>query len=310
MNLQRNFLSLAMAIALVVGSTSALMAGVFVYEGFDYDAGALTGSNGGTGWIDPWSPNGSHDAADVSVGSASYTDDNGNSLVTSGNRATFSTAVSNPSGFRSFDLSGAPAGLVENGKLGKDGTSVWMSFLWQAEVEGAKWGGISLYDGPDGADNRLDVGQKSELEHGMGFPGSPTPSRVASTVPLGELSLLVVRLDFHELTDADPQAANNGQDEIYMWVNPDLDSTPADGDALYLPFRRRDNAADQSPTYMLDRMRIMKGGNGSWTSAQLDEIRLGETYADVTPFTAVPEPSTLVLLGLGLLGLAGRRKHV
>ena len=54
---------------------------------------------------------------------------------------------------------------------------------------------------------------------------------------------------------------------------------------------------------------MMKGGNGTWTNAQLDEIRIGETYADVTPFTAVPEPATLVLLGLGLLGLASRRKH-
>ena len=130
MYLQRIFLTIAVAMSLVIGNSSALLADAFVYEGFDYDAGTLTGNNGGTGWVDPWSPNASHAAADVSVGSSNYTDTNGNSLVTSGNKATFSSAVSNPSGLRAFDLSGAPAGLVENGKLGKDGTSVWMSFLW------------------------------------------------------------------------------------------------------------------------------------------------------------------------------------
>ena len=95
--------------------------------------------------------------------------------------------------------------------------------------------------------NRLDVGQKSELNHGMGFPGAPTPSRETSTVPLSELSLLVLRLDFIEMTDPDPQAANNGQDEIYMWVNPTLDSTPVDADALFLPIRKHHNSADQTP---------------------------------------------------------------
>ena len=45
---------------------------------------------------------------------------------------------------------------------------------------------------------------------------------------------------------------------------------------------------------------------GGHVPASFDELRWGDTFVDVTPF--VPEPGTLMLLGLGVAGLSVRRK--
>ncbi len=58
-----------------------------------------------------------------------------------------------------------------------------------------------------------------------------------------------------------------------------------------------------SVSTVLNYMRV-DVGKGS-TCGEMDEIRIGETWADV----AVPEPATLTLLGLGGLGVLIRRKR-
>jgi hypothetical protein len=45
---------------------------------------------------------------------------------------------------------------------------------------------------------------------------------------------------------------------------------------------------------------------GGHVPARFDELRWGETFADVTPF--VPEPSTLTLLALGMAAVLRRRR--
>jgi hypothetical protein len=49
------------------------------------------------------------------------------------------------------------------------------------------------------------------------------------------------------------------------------------------------------------------GANLAPTDTSLDEIRVGDTWADVTSVT--PEPTTIGLLGCGALALATRRRR-
>jgi len=52
---------------------------------------------------------------------------------------------------------------------------------------------------------------------------------------------------------------------------------------------------------------------GGHVPGRFDEVRWGDTFEDVTPFgedtTAVPEPTSMVLMGLGLLGSLARRRR-
>lgn len=48
---------------------------------------------------------------------------------------------------------------------------------------------------------------------------------------------------------------------------------------------------------------------GGHKPGSFDEVRWGETFADVTPFLTVPEPGTFGLLAFALVGLAVRRRR-
>jgi hypothetical protein len=102
-----------------------------------------------------------------------------------------------------------------------------------------------------------------------------------------------------------------GLDNAYLWVNPlslDLGSPALNlvGPALSTATTNVLGLFD----YSFDRMRIFVGGQSSaaqpYGEAVMDEYRVGTTWADVTPFIAVPEPATACLVGLGALVLVQR----
>ena len=286
-----------------IGMGSAVVAAPFAYDGFDYSSGNLDGKNGGYGWqagsAGAWD-NQTATSVVVSPGSMSYTDSTGNSLVTSGGKVAFTQ--DSMRGVRNLNPSAAPANLVDStsGRLGKDGSSIWMSFLFEYDTaDTTSFGGITLFEGPfSGGGNgthRLTIGQHGQMFNdtlfSYGPPGIPNDNtdlyNVASNVQLSTASLIVMRFDFFEflgpMPSGDPPYYDEipGEDEVYMWVNPELGSLPSDEDAVYSRFRRDARADDQIPSWTFDRLRITTNRGGP--STFLDEIRLGATFEDVTP---------------------------
>lgn len=85
------------------------------------------------------------------------------------------------------------------------------------------------------------------------------------------------------------------------------------------------NEGLNSPVATIDSGSFFVGSNASWTLEHIllshraapvgefvitDEIRVGTTFADVTPILPIPEPATATLGLLGLLGLARRRRRM
>ena len=89
-----------------------------------------------------------------------------------------------------------------------------------------------------------------------------------------------------------------------FFVNPPLDAEPATPSAIVID--TRDVAAVMSD---LNRFRPF-GGNQTANGAgilNLDELRVGSTYADVTPF--IPEPGSATLAACAAVGLLRRRRR-
>ncbi len=147
-------------------------------------------------------------------------------------------------------------------------------------------------------------------------------SRYTQTPFAGQTSLMVVRIDHF--------GGENPRDKVLVWMNPNLNATPADGEAdtvidlaaveqratelALTPF----NATDGN-MFSFDRIRLFAGNlSGARQAAEwlVDELRVGELFGDVTPHTSaaavagVPEPCGLALACLAFAIAAGRRPRV
>ncbi len=104
---------------------------------------------------------------------------------------------------------------------------------------------------------------------------------------------------------------NTQDDDFQMWINPNSDTfggADPSGSLVALaqqndiPSNQTDgNAVVQ--TFLLRQDGTSTAGNAA-TSIIFDELRIGTTYADVTP---VPEPTALSLLAVGMAALLARR---
>lgn len=234
-------------------------AALIAYDGADYaPTTSISGLNGGTGWKGGWTGVNNVVAGSLLINGVAT---NGNRFVTDGN-GNGSPRVIGTNGFGE---------LLNNGRFGKDGTTLWLSFLFRAVTTSANnIAGLILYDGPVSTANQvlfLGVPTGGSTLGLFATTNAAPPfgaSALSSVVGTNQQTLfIVVKMMF---------GTPNG-DRIFMYVNPPLDSEPTNN--LY-------NAAVlNNLTYQFDRLLFASGT--TTTTASFDEFRLGETFADVVP---------------------------
>ncbi len=257
---------------------TSTQAALLAYEGFDYTpAGTVLENgtlNGGTGWA---LGSGWEGAAvsrfKVAATGLTYT---GLAPAPIGGSA---TQVSNDKpGARRVLASAQTSGTVYMSTLMNIGWGYGgMIGLAQGANPGGSFAGFGLVASDDGTRTPC-------VTNGAGFTSTPSSVVTGGSVTAGQ-RFLVAKIDLDAQTI-----------KVFADVTPG-DPEPASATAT-TSFSGYDTAQGLTTVVMYSYNRFQ--GN-------IDEIRLGNTYADVT---AVPEPTSIALLGLGSLGLAYRRRRV
>jgi hypothetical protein len=265
MHLERSHVGFLLAAASLLAFVPTADAALTAYEGFDYAAvgSDVVGQSGGTGFSGPWAPGGFNasisDNYDVAAGSLPF-----GLLATGGNRA-------------SSGPTAAIAGVTRTlaAPLGADGTTTYFSVVLRPEG--------TLNAGAFNGFFGLTLETAGEPELFFGKPGSGAISeyvvedrggagQVGSGVgaAVGQTALLVLKAQFQP-----------GADVFTLYANP----TPGG------PEPAAGAVKTGSDLGAVTGLTLYSTGAFS-----VDEIRVGTTFADVTP--AVPEPSAPLFCGL------------
>lgn len=240
-------------------------------ESFSYSAGALSGQSGGTGFSGGW---GTQAAATVNATGLTYA-----GLEYSGGSANL-----NGNGISVFrDLTNSGGG---------SGSNVWLSFLIASPANNA---GISFFDAGNEqtfagrvSGNNINNNFGTLFYNGTGRPlngGSNTGVAMSPSVGNASTHFFILNID------------QTGASPVYKgWLDPDSSShatgaAPTGGNTFTY------STATQFFDYTRLRLGVFAGAGGD---VNFDELRLGDTWADVSP---VPEPSVFLstLLGGALL---------
>ncbi len=282
-------------LALVCGASVA-HAALLAYEPFTNAPGAaIIGSGGGSGFANVWQTNSSGGIATNTTTSLGYTDAATNSLVTLGGAGFFqglTSANTSMQPTRPFSFS--------RGTNGTDGTTTWISFLIvrQGPTNGSVTNGWLR-----GANVPHDLGTAQKLAIGNSsgaatntiglIPQGAAGNLKPSTAPFGgQTNFVVVRID---------HVAGAANDNAWLFVNPPLASEPSTNVASTNSLGAFD--------FSFDTLRVFAGGQSSasqpYAEVILDEYRVGETYADVTPWTPFVPPAPPVPLLITNAALVG-----
>ena len=240
---------------------------LLAYEHLDYPTGNLTGQNGGTGWSGAWNTvnNGSGTVlagnllAETNAPSGYDINSVGNSLNQPNGTRTgrfLDTSASGPFGLRGY--------LNGSGNIGADGKTLYISFMQQPST-------TSFYY--EFEFHRDDLGDGGRIG-GIGNDTGTTNVNLRAPNSINNLSLgagstavnfYVVRIDFKD-----------GNDDIRVYRNSTSDTEPDTPTLTALA--QADMSFDG----------ISFGAFVGATTVKHDEIRIGETWADVVP----PAPAT------------------
>jgi hypothetical protein len=282
---------------LLLLAASASDAAMLAHEPFTNASGTvIIGSSAGFGFISGWQSNNSQGTATNTDYGLSYTDGASHTLVTAGGAGFFqgpTTANNNLQPIRLFNFS--------RGTNGTDGVTTWISFLVARQGPLGTLAGNPFGRGAN-VPHDLNAGalQKLAIGNGSGATsntvalipqGSGANIKGATNVFGGVTNFVVVRVD-HVL---------GGNDVAYLFVNPELNVEPAISAAGAV--------SSNSFDFSFDRLRVFAGGQSSATQPYaeliLDEYRLGETYADVTPYVNGPPQAVAGLVITNVQFIAG-----
>ena len=275
--------------------TPASHAALLAYEPFTNAPGtAIIGSGDGSGFSGVWQSNSSSGVATNTSYALGYTDTNGNVLLTAGGAGFFQGLTSASTAMQPIRLFN-----FSRGTNGTDATTTWISFLIVRQgptgnLTGNPYGrGANIdHDFNTGSLPKLAIGNSSgAATNTVGLiPQGGSGNLKSSTNTFGNFTnFVVVRIDHN----------SGALDNAWLFVNPSLAAEPST------------NAASASSLggfdYSFDRVRVFAGGQSSaaqpYAEMVVDEYRVGETYADVTPHTnSIPAVSTgpLVITNLWL----------
>jgi hypothetical protein len=114
--------------------------------------------------------------------------------------------------------------------------------------------------------------------------------------------LVVMKFEFNPADPLNPLGTAADDDVVSVYLDPtdSIESNWAPAAVVAV------NASNLEITHHSAGINFVFSG-GDHNPLRFDEVRWGDTFADVTPF--VPEPSTLTLVALATLGICGRRRR-
>jgi hypothetical protein len=271
--------------------TGSASAELILEESFVYpelgDGNDLNGANGGTGWANAW---------EVDSAQLTYKE---TGLTYSG----LATA-----GGASVDVNWSPNRDYDGTGMGDDGDVQWFSLLFQTSTPARQqrvfWfsngGGSSSW----GAGSEINADGNGFAAGGDTYPSGKLSGPKVGAFDDGQTHLAIGKIVWGELN---PNDGNQTDVTVTVWFDADLNAI-AD----------RDNPLESELGSLMSEAsgyvaaKFTSGDTGVYLRSHsgneivYDELRLGETLADVTP---VPEPTTMALLGIGGLGALLRRRR-